>query len=128
MPKGEGPKGPTWKGSKPPDEVARLNQEARRSRPELNMAAKGEQNRKKLLEGIDPQLIKLGRDKADELLSLVGTDANIQSEKMIDDMVRSYHPKQMIAMLLGLDERSRQDDPIRYAAIAKALLALTHEA
>lgn len=111
-----------WKGALRPDEVAQRNNEEAERR---GIARRGERNKDALLAGIDKALIQLGRRNAERIVQETAKDDLIQSEKMMDDVIRSYHPKKMIAILVGLDERSRIGDPILYAAMAQSFLALT---
>lgn len=111
-----------WKGAVSPEEVARRNSTAAEGR---GVERPGEKNRDALLAGLDREMIQLGRKKAVEVLAVTTRDERIQSEKMIDAMTNSQIPKYMISILVGLDERTRADDAIRYAAMAQALLNLT---
>lgn len=115
---GEGPRAPVWKGSLSPDEVHKRNRET--------MEERGERNRQKLLGGIDPELIPITRRKCEIILGMTDPVDRGQAETMIDEIVRSKHPKVLLSLIHGASEEVRKTSPVSYAAYALAFQALTN--
>ena len=113
-----------WKGSKSPEEVQRLNQQTLK---ESGLANRGEENRKKLLEGIDSELIAITRRKSEIILQATNPVDRGQAEGMIDAIIKSRPPRVLIPLIHGASEEVRSVSPVTYAAMAFAFLALTNE-
>ncbi len=125
MPKrGEGPKGPTWKGSKSPEEVARLNE---KGAEELGLPKRGEANRDALLSGIDKELIAITRGKAEAILAASTDMDRDEADTIFDTYIKNNHPTTMISVIHGATEEVRKVNPVGYAAMATAFLALTED-
>jgi len=125
MPKkgGEGPKGFKWHNSRPPEEIANQNAEIGAKR----WLERAEKNRKKLLEGISANLIAVTREKAEKIISQIKAPHLTIAESMIDNIVRTQHPKEMISTLHSQPEEIEDAYAINTAAVAMAFLALTEE-
>jgi hypothetical protein len=128
MPKrqGEGPKGPVWKNPQSPEEIARRNEESAQNLG-IDMEAKGIANRDLLLAGINKEIIAITRKKAEAILAATTKVDSAQAEKLLDSMIKNNHPKAMITVIHGTNEEIRSANPIGYAAMAFAFLALTED-
>ena len=122
MPKGaEGPKGPQWKGSKSPEAIKKLNEEASAGVFEK----RAEENRNALLAGIDRELIVEIRERCHVVLLSTEMKDLEEANKLLDETIRIIAPVSMINALHFVSEDIRKEQPVYYASIANAFLALT---
>ena len=120
--KGEGPKGIEWKGTRTPEDIANLNKTAADN---LGLSGRGEANRNALLAGIDKGIIGITQTKAATVVALASGDTLIQAHNMIDTIIKSMHPKDMISMLHAIEFTPETKITPREVAIALAFSALT---
>ena len=111
--------------NKPKVEISPAMAERNKRAAEEFMAQRAEANCKKLLEGIDSELIAITRKKANKFLASVRRDERIQASKLIDNIVRTLHPNDMISLIHGFPENAVNLPAIPNAAIALAFLSLT---
>ena len=126
MPKrGEGPPNPSdiqWKGARSPEEIANLNKTAADN---LGLSGRGEANRNALLAGIDKGIIGITRTKAAAVVALASDVTLIHAHNMVDTIIKSMHPKDMISRLHAIEFRPETKITPRDAAIALAFNGLT---
>lgn len=112
-----------WLSDLDPAEVERRNLETNRNRGIHRDG--GELNRNALLAGIDPELIGIARKQAQNFLEKISEADRLQAERLVDSIVRTTHPEDMIALIQGIPERVDTMPAIPNASIALAFLTLT---
>ena len=93
------PKQFEWKGGeRTPEETEALNRKVLRERG-LAYPGKQEQKADNLLEGVDPDILKLARLKAEQILARSSYHERMSALAHVDAIIRDKTPKQMIEAL-----------------------------
>ncbi len=112
-----------WKSNVDPSEIDQRNTEAARN---LGIDPnRGERNRNTLLAGIDRSLIEITRRKSEIILGAIPAGDRVRAETMIDSILKTHHPKDLISILHAVDTSAPTTNAANHAAMALAFLALT---